>query len=232
MKSVKRLSRLSAAIVLVGAIFLAAPIAMAATDTTTKTTTTTPTTTKQATAKPAAKIADRLANYKTKQAVKLAAAEETKLKGVCKNAQTKLKTTSTNTNNANTERAKNYAAVTKQLENIIAKLKDSKIDTKELEANLTAFKALVQQYNDDYAVYKTDLADVSELDCVTDPTAFKAALLAARQDRLTVVNDATAIREYITSIKLSLIHVRVQITAAQDNVVPKTTNTAETQGTN
>ncbi len=211
MNSVKRLTSLSAVIVLVGAVFLVTPVALAAEQSTTQTTTTTKTT-----EKPAAKIADRIAKYKTKQEVKLAAAEELKLKGVCKAAQVKLKKVDTATSEANTDRTKTYAGITKQIDGIITKLKDASVDTKELEANQKALKALIQQYNDDYTVFKTDLTDVSELDCVTDPVAFKSALLVAREDRLTVVKDATAIREYITTIKQSLLTARISLAARAD----------------
>lgn len=214
MNSIKRYFSLSAVIVLVGVTLLATPVVFAAEE---NTGTPLPaTTTKRTVEKPAAKLADRVIKYKTRQAIKLAVAEEAKLKGVCKAAQTKLKVVDTNTNAANTNRTKTYTDITKKLENIVSRLKDASVDTKDLEANQAALKALVQQYNDDYTVYKTDLADVSELDCVTDPTAFKSALLAAREDRLTVVKDATAIREYVVNIKQSLLGARIQLSASAD----------------
>jgi hypothetical protein len=210
MNPVKKSLRMSTTVVVSGLLLLATPAALAAqTSTSPNSASSTPTTsdttkTEKTTDEPAAKLTDRLAKYKTRHVVKLLAAEETKLKGVCKAAQVKLKVTDTKTGTANDGRTKIYTGIVKQLDTITSRLKDAEVDTTELVAARKQLHALIDQYNSDYQGYKTELNDLSEMDCVTDPTAFKAALLSTRADRVTMVSDAKDIHDYISTVKDAL----------------------------
>lgn len=147
----------------------------------------------------------RIAAYKTKNAVKLAKAEETKLKGVCKAAQTKVTVLSDKSVKNNTARTTAYKIITDQLETIIPRLKDADIDTTDILKDQTKLEELVKTYTAKSLTYSDDLKDLAELDCQTDPAAFKAALLAARTDRPEVAKSAEAIKEYVKSnVKVSL----------------------------
>lgn len=222
----------SGLIVTIGAVFLLTPVALAATSATpTSTSPSAPSaSTTDKTAKPAAKIADRVAAYKTKQVVKLQAAEETRLKGSCKAAQLKVKTLSTKSATANTERTKQYEQTATKLSKIITRISDADVDTTDLEAVKKELATKVAQYDSDYTVYKTDLADISELDCVTDPTAFKAALLSARADQLTVQASAKAIRDYVPTIKEKLAAARDALKQAKASDTDTTTTNPTSEG--
>lgn len=210
------------ALVLSGFIVLASPVALAAPDTPVSST---PSSEPAATSKLPEKLADRVTQYKTKQAVALTAAEETKLKGTCKAAQLKVKTLGTKTDTSNTAREKIYNDLTKQLTAITTRIKDADVDTKDLDVVATELAKRITQYKGDAAAFKTQLADISEVDCVTDPTAFKAALLTARANRATLVTDATAIREYVPTVTEKLKAAKDALTKAAADT-PVTTDSA------
>ncbi len=212
---------IQATLVLSGAILLAAPVALAAPDDAVSSTPSSePTTTKLP-----EKLADRVTQYKTKQAVKLTAAEETKLKGACKAAQAKVTTLAASVDGKNTVREEIYGDVVKQLSTITARIKDADVDTKDLDAVNTELNKKIDQYKADATAFKTELADISEVDCVTDPTAFKAALLTARANRATLVTDATAIREYVPTITEKLKAAKDAL--AKEATTDTTTDTTE-----
>lgn len=174
----------------------------------------------------AEKMTDRIIDYKAKQAVKLAAAEEAKLKGSCKAAQAKVKATAIKLETANTARTKVYDAITKQLTGITARIKDADVETKDLEAATKELATKINKYKDDYKSFKTNISDTSELDCLTDPTAFKVSLLTTRAARLTLVTSATTVREYIPTIaqKLTVAKNALSKDAATDTTAEPTTN--------
>lgn len=176
-------------------------------------------------AQKAAKLAERVANYKTKQAVKLAAAEETKLKGSCKAAQAKVSALTTKSTAAYTARTKLFTSITTKVTNLKSGLQDAEIETKDLETAEAAFVKAVADYKIAHETLKADLADTAELDCVTDPTAFKAALLTTRVDRQAMADKAKAAVDTIPAIRAAL------VAARQESAKSNTTNTTEPTST-
>ncbi len=177
----------------------------------------------------AAKLAERVANYKTKQAVKLAAAEETKLKGSCKAAQAKVSALTTKSTAAYTARTKLFTAITTKVTSIKSGLQDAEIETKDLETAEAAFDKAVADYKTAYETLKADLADTAELDCVTDPTAFKAALLTARADRQAMADKAKTVVESIPAIRAALVTARQELAKASTSDTTESTNTGAAQ---
>lgn len=168
---------------------------------------------KAATAKEKADaIAKRLEANKKQFTVKLNPSDEARLKARCKLAQTKGKTLSATVAKNNTARIAAYTKITKSLDKLIAKLKDVNIDTTKLEKDQAELKVLINTYNANLKLYQTAMSDLNEIDCVTDPTAFKVSLEAARAARAVVAKDAAAIRTYITeTVKVNLKEAKTEL---------------------
>lgn len=230
MKSIRSTLGLSAAVVLTGFTLLITPAVYAVQSTNSGSSSDSSESTQSTNSKKLTKISDRITEYKTKQALKLALVEETRLKGVCKAAQVKVKAVDTRTTTANTGRTKIYTGIIKQLDAIIPKLKAASVDTTELQATQTKLSELVQKYKDDFATFQTTLGDVSELDCVTDPAAFKSALLSARADRTVIIADAKAIRDYIPTVKAALVNAKKALNETKDATTDTTTTENTTTG--
>ena len=90
-----------------------------------------------------------------------------------------------------------YVAVTKKVDDLIIDLKAANVDTAKLETQRDELKQLVKTYGNDLKTYQENIADMNAVDCLTDPTAFKAALESARSSQAVVLKDITAIRTYI-----------------------------------
>jgi hypothetical protein len=198
-------------------VMLFAPmVATAATTTDTTSTAPAPAAAAAASAKEKAEeTAKRLEASKKKFVVKLTPADEARLKARCKMAQTKATTLTTTIAKNNTARVAAYAKVTTKVDKLITKLQDQNIDSKKLEGDAAALKALIKTYTEDLAAYQTALSDVNNTDCVTDPTTFKVNLEAARAARTGVATDAAAIRTYISeTLKATLKETKVSL--AQD----------------
>ncbi len=215
---VKKIINSSLALVIMAVFFVAAPSVFAAT---------TPATDP---IKPAAKTTDadkadaikkrdaRLSANKLKFTVKLAASEETRLKGVCKAAQEKTVALEARAAKSDTERSKVYTAITDELTNLIPRLKAASVDTTEVEKSQSELTALIKTYTTDYAMYKVSLKDLSELDCVADPVAFKSTLETARADRVFIAKDTAAIRAYVSgALKTALKNAAAQLDTSNSN---------------
>lgn len=202
-------------------------IAMAATatngsdPTSPSTTTTTTQKTEVETKKSTETPAQRLEKNKTKYAIKLTTADQARLKLKCKTAQIKGKVLVSVIVKNNINRTATYTKISTSLDTLIPRLKDADFDTKTLEANKLELQKKITAYSTDLTAYKTQLSDMNEMDCVTDPTGFKAALEAAREQRVLVAKDATEIRTYAeTTLKTTLKEVKVSMQLT-DTTTPK-----------
>lgn len=215
---VKKIINSSLALVIMAVFFVAAPSVFAAT---------TPATDP---IKPAAKTTDadkadaikkrdaRLSANKLKFTVKLAASEETRLKGVCKAAQEKTVALEARANKSNVERAKVYTAITSELTTLIPRLKAASVDTTEIEKSQTELASLISTYTTDYNTYLTSLNDLGGLDCVTDPVAFKSTLESARAERVVIAKDTAAVRTYVSgALKTALKNAASQLDTSNSN---------------
>jgi hypothetical protein len=175
------------------------------TTTNTTTTTTTTDTTKPAETPQSETSVQRIERYKKTYNTKLTAADQSRYKLKCKAAQVRSKAFLTSLENKTKSRAAAYKKITTKLDELTTKLKDTDYDTKELESSIAQLKKLIATYETDLLAYKNALTDMSNVDCVTDPVAFKASLDAARAQRQAVNKDAVEIRTYIeVTIKKSL----------------------------
>ena len=172
----------------------------------------------------------RLAKQKTDLKIKLTDAETSKLKLKCQPAQTVVKTVETRVNTNVETRTKAYQDANDKLTAIIAKLQSKGIDVTELKSELTVLQGKITVFNTDLTAAKQAMSDVRNVDCLSDPTAFEAALQTARTARDKVIKDASDIKTYVSStIKPTLEKIRQQL-AAQEK--PTSTNTSQPGGSN
>lgn len=151
----------------------------------------------------------RLEKLKTDLKIKLDAKEQEKLKTRCKPAQTIVKNVGERFNTKAPGRAKIYDELVTRLNSLVTKLKAKGVDTTELEQEISMLQTKVTLFNTDLAAYKQALSDLRDVDCVTDPTAFKAALEAARTAHDKVIKDAADVKAYVKdTIKPTLQKIR------------------------
>jgi len=139
----------------------------------------------------------RVESYKKTLKETLTAAVKTRITERCVASQALVKVRSTNNSNAGAARTTSYNAIATKLESLstAAAAKGAPVTT--LNANITELKVKIVAFTTADTTYKDALADLSALDCKTDPTAFKAALETARSDQASVFAASKAIRAYL-----------------------------------
>lgn len=156
----------------------------------------------------------RLDANKTRLETKLSASEERRLKSTCKAGQVISARLVENLNKIQENRLNAYTKVSEKLTSIIEKLKLAEIDTTALEESLVSFNAQSSSFLDKITEYKATISDLSEMDCESDPTAFKATLETAKEQRVALVSSSQALRMYIKdTIKPILVEIRTSLSA-------------------
>ncbi len=157
-------------------------------------------------------LKERLEKRKEDLKLKLTNAEQVKIKARCQASQGKLSSLEGRIKGIETSRDKVYGNISNKLAGLVAKLKEHEVDTADLEAQITALNELINSYKTDLEDYKQVVADLADMDCATDPTAYKASLESARSLRTKVHKDAADIRKFINdSIKPALAKVRDEV---------------------
>lgn len=161
-------------------------------------------------------LAKRLSDRKTELKTKLTVAETAKIKGKCTTSQGVISSLGQRIKGIETSRTEVYNNVIDNLTKLSTKLKAKNIDTTTLDTEITTLKAKVATFNTDLTAYKQAVTDLKNMDCVTDPTAFKASLEAARTAREKVSKDAADIRTYLKdTVKVTLKDLRSQVEAKE-----------------
>lgn len=175
----------------------------ATTDKTTSTPTATPTTTPEVTDEKGRTT--RISTYKKDLKETLTDAVKIRIAARCEGAQGIVKAKTTNNGTVSTARAAAYADIVKNLQSLSTTLSADGSDVTTLNANISVLQTDITAFNTANTTYQQALADVAALDCKTDPTAFKAALEAARTDQKAVFKAAQTIRIYLTdTVKVTL----------------------------
>lgn len=170
---------------------------------------------------------ERIEEHKKELKEKLTEIEQQKIKTKCKTAQAALSSLHTRVNESVTTRTKAYQKLTDRLNKLVDKLKTAGVDITELEAEITALSAKIDTYKTDLANYRQALSDLKSIDCTTDPTAFKAALEAARAKRETLSKTVQDIRTYVKgTIKPTLVEIHSQLEEKKES------QTSDNEGSN
>lgn len=160
----------------------------------------------------------RLEKQKTELKIKLGTAEIALIKSKCTPNQTAISTLNTRVSTNVPTRTKAYESLSSHLNTLLGKLDAKNVDTTELKTELTTLQAKITTFNTDLTAYKQALSDAKNVDCTTDPAAFKAALQTARTARDKVVKDAADIKSYVSgTIKPTLQKIRSQLGGQQSS---------------
>lgn len=180
------------------------------------TSTTSQTTTETSATDTAKALAERIAKHKTELKTRLSNAEKLRLQSKCKASQGLVSSIRGRIKGIETSRGEVYKNIINRLTNLSEKLKNKGANTTELDADIAVLQSKMDTFNTDLAAYKQAVSDVADMDCITDPDGFKAALEAARAARQKVNEDGLAVRSYINdTIKPLLKTIRAQLEAAK-----------------
>jgi chromosome segregation ATPase len=174
---------------------------------------------------------DRLAKIKEKMAAKLEKAEEAKIKSKCKSSQGKLTSVQAKVTKIRTQRKNAYREVGEKIDRLVERLKAAGIDTSSLEAARADVKNKVDEFNQLVLDYEQTLTDLSSMDCVSDPQAFKAALESARDGRKALAEKGEELKKYVKeTLKPIIDELKTQLTS--DNASSTQEATVTEGGTN
>ncbi len=207
--------RILTGITLSASLLFVSPMAVLAITDTGMTETTTTSTTKPTAEEAAMRLAELKKRLEqNKAALKTRLDEKTKniIIAKCKPAQIAIKGATTSANAISTNRTRAYAKVAERIQTLIDKVKLQGIDTTALEAANALAKQKATTLAASMATYEQTMADLGEMDCVADPTAFHATITLARTQRETVKTQAQDLKSYInTTLKDAIKVVRAQL---------------------
>ena len=184
---------------------------------TTNSSTTTTTTTTDTEKPDDTGLLDRLAEHKATLKTKLTTVEQANIKAKCKVSQNgAVNSLSGRIKGIETSRNEVYNNLIDRLNSLVTKLKAKNVDTTKLDAEIVTLKTKIATFQADLAKYKQGVIDLKSMDCVTDPTAFKAALESTRTLHDQVAKDALDVKAYVNdTIKPTLKDIRTQLAATE-----------------
>lgn len=145
-----------------------------------------------------AKLQERIQQKKAAIKTSFSRAQQSRIKARCKAAQGKITTVSAKAKALKTTRISVYQKISEKLAELSSKLKEAGVDTTEMNGQIT-------ELNNQIATFQTQLnnthqaaVDASSIDCVADPSGFKAALESLRADREALAKTSAGIKTYIT----------------------------------
>ena len=165
---------------------------------------------------------DRLKTYKEKVSVKLDEAKAKRVTSRCKSAQGKVTSLHARMNKVVANRRKVYKEIGEKFDTLIQRLKKADMDTVKLETAREDIKTELAGLEDSMKNYDAVLSDLEEMDCVSDPEAFAAALSQARDLQKTLREEAQAFRSFVT------VELKQLLAETKQQLQDKKTTTSET----
>lgn len=185
----------------------------------------------QTTATKKQEMQDRLQKRKDELKLKLTVVEQKRLQARCKGSQGSLKSVGGRITGIETSRTQVYGNLVDRLTKLQAKLDAKGADSAELKTEIATLQTKIDTFKTDFATYKTAVSDLSEMDCVTDPTAFKASLETARTTLKKVQDDSKDIKAYVNdTIKPTLKKIRATLDGGDKPAATTTTTTTKPDG--
>lgn len=155
-----------------------------------------------------ARLLKRKADLKTR----LTNAEESKLKLKCKASQGHLSSLKGRIKGIDTSRNNVYRELVERLTKLQGKLNEQGVDTAALQTEIDALNTKITAFKITLADYKQAVSDLADMECATDPAAYKASLESARAAREKIILESAAIRAYVKDIiKPTLQQLRQQL---------------------
>lgn len=147
----------------------------------------------------------RLETYKKELKETLTTEVKTRIATRCVAAQGVVKGKTTSNDAITTARETTYDKIISDLQGVVSAASAQDVDITALQSNISELQAKIVSFKTANTTYQQALSDLGQMDCKTDPTAFKAALEAARTDQLAVFNAAKTIRSYLNdTVKVTL----------------------------
>jgi hypothetical protein len=144
-------------------------------------------------------LQQRAEKYKAANKTRLDNALKARLKERCKASQgAAISSLNQRVAGLLNSRQEKYTQLQERMTKLSTKLQAKGVDTTELDKEAAQLKTLTDTYLTDLAKYHEALDDLKNIDCATDPEAFKAALETTRSLRAQVVKDGSAVRTYVT----------------------------------
>lgn len=229
----KKFISLALSLVLLGS-FLSVPILVNAEGGSSSTTTTTNSTdssteTEKDSTDDSAGRPNRIADDKKKLTTALTDAIKVRIAGRCAGAQALVKGKGVINKTATNARTKAYKTIVSDLQAVSTALAAKGLDVTTLNSEITVLQTKADAFVAANTAYQNDLSDLAALDCKADPTAFQAALQAARTDQATVLADAKAIKTYLMdTVKPTLKALKEQLKGTSDTSDTSSTTTTNT----
>jgi hypothetical protein len=149
-------------------------------------------------------ITDRVTKRKNLLKLQLTSDKSKKLIKNCTDAQKLIKSINAQDINKAAKRKQVYTNISTRLNIVVQGLSMRSIDTTELKSLQEQFNTTANQYLVDASTYKTTMEDLSEMDCVADPTGFAATLSTARQLRTTLASEVGQVKAIKSQISQSV----------------------------
>jgi hypothetical protein len=145
----------------------------------------------------AQKLQERINAAKEKAVSRVSVAQEKRLANICKASQTLIEKIQTNTSSFIDNRQNKYEAVASRLTTLSDKLAAAGADTTELNTAIAEMETKFVTNSDILSDYSTSINDLTTMDCVADPSGFKAILESARMQRKDILTQTSTSRTYI-----------------------------------
>jgi chromosome segregation ATPase len=154
-------------------------------------------------------LSQRLEQRKLTTKTKLVASEQIRLKARCKASQVILSATSKHIDGVVASHTKAYESINTSLSQIVTKLNTKGLNTTNLAGQQVTLASKIKDYQTNLTEYRQSVADLASMDCVSDPTAFKATLESSRSLRDKLSASILDIKSYVTgTIKPTLTTLR------------------------
>lgn len=131
---------------------------------------------------------ERIKSLKDKSTERINASEIRRIEARCVNAQQKLTNLSVRLGDSLERRTVAYQNITSRLNELLLKLQVAGVDTTELELAVNEMTSILNESIASADNFVQNLSDVTEVECVSDPEAFKLLLDEARQRRVEIVS--------------------------------------------
>jgi len=159
----------------------------------------------------------RIEEYRANLANKLSKNEEERLAKRCEAAQAKVSSLSTRVEEAIAKRTARYNEISTKLATLLEKLTAAGVDTVSIETAIAEYNTQVTAVDTAVNSYLDTLSDLVSMDCVNDPSGFKAALEAARTNVGAIIAESNKVKNSaVPAIKDALQVIRKSLSSGNN----------------
>jgi uncharacterized coiled-coil protein SlyX len=171
---------------------------------------------------------ERLEARKEKYQLRLTFAQEQRLKSRCKASQGKIRSLEGRIKGIETSRSQVYGNLLERLTVLSSRLDEQGYNVSTLNEQLIDLQINIDTFNVQLENYKTAVSDLAEMDCESNPEAFKASLEEARESLNELKTSSNDIRTYMKgTLKTILQQIRSELMGDEDQ--PEESDEDQTQ---